>query len=75
MDLTTTYLGLSLKNPLVARHRRSPRTSTISAGWRMPALLLWFCLRSSRSKSGARRMRRNRSSGKDSLKTYVAGTG
>ncbi len=41
MDLTTTYLGMTLKNPLVPSASPLSRPSTAFAAWRTPARRLW----------------------------------
>ena len=41
MDLTTTYLGLTLKNPLVVSASPLSRTSDNIRRWRMPGPRRW----------------------------------
>ena len=56
MDLATSYLGLTLKHPLIASS--SPLTGEIRqlcVGWRTPAPRRLFCRQFSRSRSRTRR--------------------
>jgi len=49
MDLTTTYLGLKLRTPLVPSPRRSRRKLTASNAWKTPARRRWCSIPCSRS--------------------------
>lgn len=40
-DLTTTYLGLALSNPLVASASPLSKNWTVYADWKTPELALW----------------------------------
>ena len=54
VDLTTTYMGLTLKNPVVPSARRCRPTWTPSSGWKMLARRPWSCTRSLRSRSSSK---------------------
>ena len=51
IDLSTTYLGLKLKNPLVASSSPMCEDVATCAAWRTPAPRPWCCTRCSRSRS------------------------
>ena len=50
MNLTTRYLGLTFRTPLVPSHRRFRKRSTTSNEWKMPARRRWCCIRCSKSR-------------------------
>jgi hypothetical protein len=54
MELSTRYLGLDLRNPLVRRRPRCRRPSTVSGASPMPESVRWCSIRFSRSNCAAK---------------------